>query len=108
MNGEKLAQIRQAEQSAKMLLKSVEESSNAMMREAQGQADKVMQDVKNSVQEYQKKTLDEFRHVAGIKAGDILSELDREIKAIDTLADREEKRAVSFLQDQMKVFYGNK
>ncbi len=107
MNVEKLKTIRQAEKAAQDLIISTVETSHTMIREAQAQAVELTEAAKKEARENETKVLSDYKGKGETQAGTILSELDRELKSIDSSADSGETKAIDYLKGQMKVAYGN-
>ncbi|MGL4387905.1 MAG: hypothetical protein ACRCTJ_00735 [Brevinema sp.] len=107
MNSQKLQGIRQSEKAAKDLLSSVEEEIQQIIRKANASVVQIQEDAKTEARHFENKLLDQYRIQGEDQAKQILSDLDTELKNIDQSAQSTQQQAVSYIQEQMKVLYGN-
>lgn len=107
MNSEKLQKIRQVEKAAQELISSTEDKTHGMIRDAHNKVLELMVSAKKTAREQELRVLADYQKKGEMQAETILSELDRELKAIDNSTDKGEMFAIDYLKEQMKVVYGN-
>lgn len=107
VNKEKLQNIRQAEASAKEIRDSVEGETQQIIHNAHNEVANIMDKAKNDARNYEEKLLAEYHHKGETKATTILSDLDRAIQEVNEHAQKGKQEVVNFLNERMKVSYGN-
>jgi len=107
MNEQKLQNIRQAESMAKQIIISVEDEIQVMIQNAHNEVISIMEKTKNDMRNYETDLLAKYKNEGEKKASSILSDLDRAIQEVSSSADKKKKEVVNFLNEQMKVSYGN-
>lgn len=107
MNSKKLQSIRQAEKMAKELLSSIEEETQLIIGKANKESAQILEAAKLEAKHHEQKLLEQYQNQGQAEAQTILSGLDNQLKNIDQSIQANEKDAVDYLQQQMKVIYGN-
>lgn len=108
MDEQKLREIHDAEQMARNILATVDEESQAIIRNAHTEAGRLMDETKAYVRKEEEKILAEYSKKGTEQAETIVSMTKTDLMHIDKKADAGEQEAVAFVLSEMKVSYGDR